>query len=120
MKWLNFASCHIVEELHILSCLENMQRLHTKVTLQQLILTYRGSKRKEVVAKGYNTVPEFGKGTFSHARLKQFIQLLISDSVIVECLRDAKEVSTTPYLISGKKEDLLRRGELLVCKYMYG
>lgn len=108
------------DALHVLSCLENMQRLHPKVTFQQLILTYRGSKRKEVVARAYNTVPEYGKGkdTFSDARLKQFIQLLISESVIVECLRDAKEISTTPYLISGKKEDLLKNRELSVCKYM--
>ena len=91
-----------------------MQQLHPKVTFQQLILTYRGSKRKEVIAKAYNTVPEFGKGkdTFSYARLKQ-------ESIIVECLRDAKEISTTPYLISGKKEHLLKKRELLVCKYMH-
>ena len=110
------------DALHVLSCLENMQRLHPKVTLQHLTLTYRGSKRKEIVAKAYNTIPEFGKGkdTFSDASLKQFIQLLISDSVIVECLRDTKDISTTPYLISGKKEDLLRKGELLICKYIYG
>ena len=99
------------DALQVLSCLESMQQLHPKVTLQQLILTYRGSKRKEVISKAYNTVPEFGKGkdTFSDARLKQFIQLLISESIIVEFLRDAKEISTTPYLISGKKEHLLKK-----------
>ena len=88
-----------------------MQQLHPKVTLQQLILTYKEAKRKEVIAKAYNTVPEFGKGkdTFSDARQKQFIQLVISESIIVECLRDAKELSTTPYLISGKKEHLLKK-----------
>ena len=109
------------DALQVLSCLESMQQLHPKVTLQQLILTYRGSKRKEVIAKACSMVPKFGKGkdTFSDARLKQFIQLLISESIIVECLRDAKEISTTPYLISGKKEHLLKKRELLVCKYMH-
>ena len=52
------------DALQVLSCLESMQLLHPKVTLQQLILTYRGSKRKEVIVKAYNTVPEFGKDTF--------------------------------------------------------
>ncbi len=39
-----------------------MQKLHAKVTLHHLVLTYRESKRKETLNKSFNTIPEFGKG----------------------------------------------------------
>lgn len=108
--------------LNILSCLINMQKLHAKVTLHHLLLTYRGSKRKEILNKSFNSIPEFGKDkdNFSETGLKHFIQLLISESVIVETLRDPNEFSTTPYLICGSsKHNVLTTSELQICKYVY-
>ena len=96
-----------------------MQTLYAKVTLQQLVLTYRGSKRKEILNKCYNTVPEFGQGKdrFSEIALKEFIQQLISHNIIIECLRHSNETVTTPYLENGQKEHLIANGELCVYKY---
>ena len=109
------------DALNLLSCLINMQKLHAKVTLHHLVLTYRGSKRKEILNQSFNTIPEFGKGkdNFSETGLKHFIQLLISESVIVETLRDPKEISTTPHLVCGDKHNALTTGELQICKYVY-
>lgn len=73
------------DALNMLNCLTNMQKLHPKVTVQHLVLTYRGSKRKEIVNKSYNTIPEFGNGKdiFSETGHKNFILLLISENFIV-------------------------------------
>ena len=107
------------EALEVLSCLQNMQQIQGKVTLQLLILVYQGSKRKEVMAKSLNSIPEFGKGkaVFSAYSLKHFIQMLISENAIIERLRGSNETGTIPYLTCGDKEELIKRGELVIWKY---
>ena len=105
--------------LEVLSCLRNMQRLQEKITWNLLVLVYRGSKRKEVLAKPFNTIPEFGKGktVFTENSLKHFIQVLISENVVTERLRGAGETKFIPYLACGNKEGLIKTGELLIWRY---
>jgi hypothetical protein len=83
------------------------------------MLVYRGSKRKEVTAKSLHVVPEFGKGkgVFSEHELKQFIQVLITEDVIIEELRGQKESGLHPYLRCGDKEEFIRQGELTILRY---
>jgi hypothetical protein len=50
------------EALGVLSCLNNICIVQNKVTLNLLMLVYRGSKRKEVVSKSLHELPEFGHG----------------------------------------------------------
>ena len=108
------------DALTILQCLENMQKLIPKVTLHNLVLTFRGSKRKEVLNKNLNTIPEFGKGKerFSETGLKHFIQLLISDGVITETLPGSNETSTTPFLVNGNRTNDIINGKLDIWKYI--
>ena len=108
------------DALTILQCLENMQKLIPKVTLHNLVLTFRGSKRKEVLNKNLNTIPEFGKGKerFSEIGLKHFIQLLISDGVITETLPGSNETSTTPLLVNGNRTNDIQNGKLDIWKYI--
>ena len=108
------------DALTILQCLENMQKLIPKVTLHNLVLTFRGSKRKEVLNKNLNTIPEFGKGKerFSETGLKHFIQLLISDGVITETLPGSNETSTTPFLVNGNRTNDIKNGKLDIWKYV--
>ena len=107
------------EALEVLSCLRNMQRLQEKITWNLLVLVYRRSKRKEVLAKPFNTIPEFGKGNtvFTENSLKHFIQVLISKNVATERLRGAGETKSIPYLACGNKEGLIKTGELLIWRY---
>ncbi len=108
-----------VEALEILSCLNNMKRLCNKVTLNLLMLVYRGSKRKEILAKSFNTIPEFGKGknVFNELSLKRFLHMLISENVLIEQLRGQNETGSIPYLVSGNKEELIKQGDLIFYKY---
>ena len=59
-----------------------------------------------------------GKNVFSDNALKQFIQLLISEGIIVQKLRESHEIGSTPYLISGNKEDDITKDVLLIFKYI--
>lgn len=105
--------------LEVLNCLNNMCKLQGKVTSNLLMLVYRGSKRKEVVAKSFHLVPEYGKGKniFSDHELKLFIQMLIVQNVIVEELRSENESGTLPYLQCGEKTELIRDGKLVILRY---
>ena len=78
----------------------------------------RGSKRKEILNKCYNTVLGFGQGKdrFPEIALKQFIQQFISYNIIIECLTHSNETVTTPYSESRQKEYIIESRELLVYK----
>ena len=108
-----------VEALEILSCLNNMKHLCNKVTLNLLMLVYRGSKRKEILAKSFDTIPEFGNGktVFTELSLKHFLHTLISENLLIEQLRGHNETGTTPYLVCGNKVELIKEGDLVVYRY---
>ena len=109
------------EALGVLSCLNNVRIVQNKVTLNLLMLVYRGSKRKEVVSKSLHEVPEFGHGksAFSESELKQFIYMLIAEDVILEELRGPNEIGSHPYLLCGSKAGMISRGELIINRYKY-
>ena len=91
-----------------------MQKLIPKATLHNLVLTFRRSK-KDVLNKHLNTIPEFAKGRerFSETRLKHFVQLLVSNSVITETLPGSNETSTTPFLVNETEPMTLKMGNLI-------
>lgn len=107
------------EAIEIFSCLQSLQKLHEKITLNTLLLVYRGSKRKEILNKSFHTIPEYGNGKakFSDNGLMHFVQMLISENVITEKLRGTNESGSTPYLIAGNQVQSLTHGELVVYKY---
>ena len=96
-----------------------MNHLHSKITFNLLVLVYRGSKQKEVLAKSFHNIPLCGKGKnkFSDLSLQHFIQMLISEDIIVEKLRNSNETGSTPYLIPGSKTADLSNGNLVCYKY---
>jgi hypothetical protein len=74
------------------------------------MLVYRGSKRKEILAKSFDTIPEFGNGktVFTELSLKHFLHTLISENLLIEQLRGHNETGTTPYLVCGNKVELIK------------
>ena len=82
-----------LEAVEVLSCLQSIHQLHSKITFNLLVLVYRGSKRKEVLAKSFHTILKYGKGKnkFSDSSLQHFVQQLISENVITEKLRGSNE-----------------------------
>lgn len=107
------------EAIEIITCLQSLQELHDKITLNTLLLVYRGSKRKEILNKSFHTIPEYGKGKgkFFDNGLMHFVQMLISENVITEKLRGTNESGSTPYLVAGNQLQSLTHGELEVYKY---
>jgi len=108
-----------MQAVEVLNCLQSMIHLHPKITFNLLVLVYRGSKRKEVLAKSFHNIPQYGKGKniFSDSSLQHFIQMLISENVIAEKLRGTNESGSTPYLIPGSKAVAMSNGELVIYKY---
>ena len=51
-----------VQAVEALNCLQSMIHVHPKITFNLLVLVYRGSKRKEVLAKSFQDIPQYGKG----------------------------------------------------------
>lgn len=107
------------QAVEVLNCLQSMICAHPKVTFNLLVLVYRGSKRKEVLAKSFQNIPQYGKGKniFSDSSLQHFIQMLISENVITEKLRGTNESGSTPFLIPGEKAVAMSNGELVIYKY---
>ena len=106
-----------MQAVQVLNCLQSMIHVHPKITFDLLVLVYRGSKRKEVLAKSFQNIPQYGKGKniFSDSSLQHFIQMLISENIIAEKLRGTNECGSTPFLIPGDKA--VAPGELLIYKY---
>lgn len=106
-----------MQAVEVLNCLQSMIHVHPKMTFNLLVLVYRGSKRKEVLAKSFQNILQYGKGKniFSDSSLQHFIQMLISENIIAEKLRGTNECGSTPFLIPGDKA--VAPGELLIYKY---
>lgn len=110
---------HSEDAIKTVSCLESMQQIHAKVTTKFLVLTFRGSKANTVLSKGFQNVREYGTGKdkYSEKQLLKFVQLLITDNILLEQLRPANENSTTPYLVKGSNASKLIDREL--CFYFF-
>ena len=73
-----------MQAVEVLNCLQSMILVYPKITFNLLVLVYRRSKRKEVLAKSLQNIPQYGKGknNFSDSSLQHFIQMLISENII--------------------------------------
>ena len=69
------------------------------------MLTFRGSKARPIISKGFHNVIEYamGKNKFSERELQKFIQSLITESIFVEHLPSVNENSTTPHILKGSQ-----------------
>ena len=110
--------CNNMQAVEVLNCLQSMIRVHPKITFNLLVLVYQGSKRREVLAKSFQNITQYGKGKniFSDSSLQHFIQMLISEN-IAEKLRGTNEYGSMPFFIPGDKAVAMSNGELLIYKY---
>ena len=71
---------------NVIQCVEGMLQVGPKVTFKAVVLTFIGSKRKEVTAKEFNEVQKFGsgKGKFTFQSASKFVQLLIVKDIVQE------------------------------------
>jgi ATP-dependent DNA helicase RecQ len=94
----------------LVTCLQQMQLLKDKVSVDELASTYIGSKAAIVKKQKFDQVAEYskGKGHFrSISHLTGFINHLIVNDVFIENLRDEYDRVKSAYLSLGSIRDIL-------------
>ncbi len=78
----------------VVACLRDLMNIETKVTKSELMLTYIGSKAKDVFSQHFDKCEHYGKvkGKFKSAtRLSAFVEHLIIHNVIEENFKSLAE-----------------------------
>lgn len=101
---------------NVIQCVQGMLQLVPKVTFKVTVLTFVGSRRKEVTAKKFNQVDKFGagKGKFSFQSASKFIQLLIVRNILKEELPSSTESTSTATIVVGPEARALLQDEISV------
>ena len=104
-----------VDAANVVGCLIEMKEKFQKVTCRLLMLTFRGSKRKDVTNKGFDSIEHFGSGKdrFSEKQAVSFIHELIVKDILYENVRNANERGSSIYLTLGPKARELLDGKLV-------
>lgn len=100
----------------VIQCVEGMLPLGHKVTFKAVVLTFLGSKRKEVTVKKFNEVQKFGtgKGKFSFQSASKFIQLLIVRNILKENIPSSTDATSTATISIGSEARALLNDEISV------
>lgn len=93
----------------VIACLQSMKSIDNNVTIKSLALTYRGSKSKPIINKGYNNAINHGNGSkdFNGKVMYKFIHLLIANGLLKEKLRAVEDAKTTPLLVLGNNSSII-------------
>ena len=94
----------------LITCIQHMQSLKDKVSVDELGSTYIGSKSATVRSQKFDQVPEYGegKGHFkSVGHLTRFINHLIKSDIFTENLRDEHDKVKSAYLSVGDIREIL-------------
>ena len=100
----------------VVQCVEGTLQLGAKVTFKAVVLTFLGSKRKEVTAKKFNQIQKFGAGKekFSFQSASKFVQLLIVRNILKEILLSSNDATITAAISIGPEARALLNNELSV------
>ena len=100
----------------VVQCVEGMLQLGAKVTFKRVVLTFLGSKQKEVTAKKFNEIQKFGagKGKFSFQSASKFVQLLIVRNILKENIPCSNDATSTATISIGPEARALLINDLSV------
>jgi ATP-dependent DNA helicase RecQ len=103
---------------NIVRCVECVSKISKKVTHKALVLTFLGSKRKEISNKKFNELEYFGcgKGKFSFQTASTFVQLLITRNVLKEIIPSINDVCTNATISVGDRANALLNGEITLTR----
>lgn len=82
------------ETKDLVSCLQQMMLLKPKIKTSELVMTFMGSKAKDVLDNKFNSCEKYGKGSkrFKTARkLTQFLEYLINQNILKENFQAIKD-----------------------------
>ena len=102
----------------LVTCLQHMQSLKEKVSVDELAGTYIGSKAALIKNQKFDQISAYGKGkghfkSISH--LTGFIYYLIINGIFVEHLRDEQDRVKSTFVTLGNIRELL--GGLITVLY---
>ena len=103
---------------NIVQCVEGMLKINKKVTLKALVLTFPGSKRKEITQNKFNELQYFGCGKkkFSFQTASAFVQLLITKNILKEIIPSCNDVPKNATISVGDGANALLNGEITVTR----
>ena len=103
---------------NIVQCVEGMLKINKKVTLKALVLTFLGSKRKEITQNKFNELQYFGCGKkkFSFQTASVFVQLLITKNILKEIIPSCNDVAKNATISVGDGANALLNGEITVTR----
>ena len=99
-----------IEAQELITCLQQMMLLKPKVKLGDLVMTYIGSRAKEILDSQFNSCGLYGKGKnkFKTARkLTKFVEHLIYQNVFKENFQSIREGRYIVYLTSDKAFEVM-------------
>ena len=112
------ASDYTREAISIIECLTSLLAIQSKVKVSNLVMTYMGSKAKEITSNNFHTVPHYGKGKTNFrnsSMLTKFVQQLIFRGILKENVRNVEERTTLTYLTAGDVTNLMSND----CKILF-
>lgn len=95
-----------------------MLKINKKVTLKALVLTFLGSKRKEITQNKFNELQYFGCGKrkFLLQTASDFVQLLITKNILKEIIPSCNDVAKNATISVGDGANALLNGEITVTR----
>ena len=98
------------EAKNVMECLTNLVAIQSHVKISQLVMTYMGSKGKEIITNGFKTVPQYGKGKTNFqnsSTLTKFVQHLIFEGFLKENLQNVEDRISLTYLTLNNVTNIL-------------
>ena len=103
----------------VVACVQSMLIIDSNISVKYLALTYRGSRSKDIVKKGYVNAQNHGNGSkdFNSKTMYKFIHLLITGGILQEKLRTVSDTKTTPLLVLGEIASQVLDGDFTFVYY---
>ena len=98
------------EASDVLECLTSMMVTQSRVKVVDLVMTYMGSKAKDVLSKSFHMVPQYGKGKSSYKNISvatQFIHFMIFEGFLKENLPNVEARGSLTFVTHGNIVSLL-------------
>ena len=98
------------EASEVLECLTSMMVSQSRVKAGDLVMTYMGSKAKDVLSKSFHMVPQYGKGKSSFKNISvatQFIHFMIFEGFLKENLPNVEARGSLTFVTHGNIVSLL-------------
>ena len=100
------------EAKDILECLTSMMVTQSRIKVSELVMTYMGSKAKDVLSKNFHMVPQYGIGKTSFKNISvatQFLHYMIFEGFLNENLHNVDARGSLTFVTHGNIATILAK-----------